>query len=110
MSAHPELLEKDKKTIIENNKKDGKAVCIIDGLLIDSKTEIEFHHINPYLSEENPIFQILQRSVKHHKELGQLSITEYRTLKQMEDFFNGPGIKLDDLLLLKLGKTIMASL
>ncbi|OQA21434.1 MAG: hypothetical protein BWY60_00668 [Actinobacteria bacterium ADurb.Bin346] len=106
MSAHPELLEKDKKTIIENNKKDGKAVCIIDGLLIDSKTEIEFHHINPYLSEEKPdISNIATVCKKHHKELGQLSITEYRTLKQMEDFFNGPGIKkLDDLLLLKLGR------
>ena len=57
MSAHPELLEKDKKTIIENNKKDGKAVCIIDGLLIDSKTEIEFHHINPYLRRKTRYFK-----------------------------------------------------
>jgi len=106
MSAHPEPLEKDKKTIIENNKKNGKAACIIDGVPIDSRIDIEFHHINPYLAEEKlDISNIATVCKKHHRELGQLSITEYNTLKQIEEFFSGPGVKkLDDLLILRLGE------
>ncbi len=105
MTAHPEPLEKDKKTVIENNKKEGEVVCVIDKAPINAKAEIEFHHINPYLAEEKlDVSNIATVCKKHHKELGQLSINEYRTLKQMEEFFKGPGLKkLDDLLYLRLG-------
>jgi hypothetical protein len=106
MSAHPEPDEKDKKIIKDKNIIDGKVICTIDNQPINGKSEIEYHHIKPYLTEEKlDISNMATICRRHHKEIGQLSINEYKTLKEMEKFFKGPTLKkLDDVLELKLNK------
>ncbi len=103
MSAHPEPLEKDKKTIGSKNMISGKIICAIDKKPISKKSDIHYHHINPYPPEAKVnVLNIATVCKRHHKEMGGLSINEYKALKDMEQFFsiNGPK-RLDDILALK---------
>jgi hypothetical protein len=103
MLAHPELSHNDKKLVYQKSSADGKAVCFIDNHSINKKSEIEYHHIGPYLFEEKlDISNIAMVCRKHHREMGYLSIKEYKTLKEMESFFGtGELRRLDDVLELK---------
>jgi hypothetical protein len=101
MSAHPEPLRKDRKIINRKNTRDGKIICMIDNCPVVSLSDLEYHHIHPYLFEEkldnNNIATICK---KHHREIGHLSIAEYKVLKAMEAFFSDGSLKkLDDVLL-----------
>ncbi len=104
MLAHPELNHNDKKIIYEKNSTNGKAVCFIDNHPINKKSDIEYHHIEPYLFEEKlDISNIAIVCRKHHREMGYLSIKEYKTLKEMEGFFRTGELKrLDDVLEFKI--------
>ncbi len=101
MTAHPEPLRKDRKIINRKNTRDGKIVCMIDNCLVDSQSDVEYHHIRPYLFEEKlDNDNIATVCKKHHREIGHLSIAEYKALKAMEAFFSGGSLKkLDDVLL-----------
>ena len=104
MTAHPEPAVKDKKTINEKNTVENKIICIIDSQPIEGKTEIEYHNIRPIASDEKiDISNFATVCKKHHKELGQLSIKEYKALIEMEKFFKSEGLKkLNDVLKFKL--------
>jgi hypothetical protein len=101
MTAHPEPLKKDRKIINRKNTRDGKIICAVDNHPVDSQNEIEYHHIHPYLFEEKlDNDNIATVCKKHHREIGHLSITEYKALKAMEAFFSDGSLKkLDDILL-----------
>lgn len=104
MTAHPEPAVKDKKTINEKNTFENKIICIMDSQPIEDKTEIEYHNIRPIASgEKTDISNFATVCRKHHKELGQLSIKEYKALIEMEKFFKSTGLKkLNDVLEFKL--------
>ncbi|MCL5070197.1 MAG: hypothetical protein M1308_04785 [Actinobacteria bacterium] len=104
MSAHPEPSAKDKKTIISNNTINNKLLCAIDKKPINNKSEIEFHHIRPLTFQDKfDSSSFITICKKHHKELGELSLTEYNSIKEMEKFFKGNGLKkLNDVIKLKL--------
>ena len=95
----------EKATIIKNHTKDGKIRCFIDDHPIDSDKEIEFHHIKPFsLGGDTDIGNLAPVCKDHHRRIGILSITEYRTKFEMDKFFNVSGVrKLNDVLELKLG-------
>jgi|GEM_PF-499434 len=104
MTIHPEPLRKDRKIINRKNTRDGKIVCAIDNFTVDPQSDVEYHHVRPYLFEEkldNDNIATVCR--KHHREIGHLSITEYKALKAMEAFFSDGSLKkLDDVLLMVL--------
>ena len=104
MLAHPDLNHDDKKIICEKNTSDGKTVCFVDAHPISKKSEIEYHHIEPYLFEEKlDIKNIATVCKKHHREMGYLSIKEFMALKEMERFFSTGEIRrLDDVLEYKI--------
>ncbi len=111
MGAHPELLQKEKKKIIENsisNKQDKQKeiTCFLDGKPIEKKSDIEFHNIKPLFGAKNKElsnFAVVCKS--HHKELGELSLTEFLAMKEMQNFFkNSEAKKLNNVLKLKLGE------
>jgi hypothetical protein len=104
MTAHPEPAVKDRKTINEKNTVENKIICIIDRQPIADKTEVEYHNILPIASDEKiDISNFATVCKKHHKELGQLSIKEYKALIEMENFFKDSGLKkLNDVLKFKL--------
>jgi len=104
MSAHPEPSAKDKKAIISNNTINNKLLCAIDKKPINNKSEIEFHHIRPLAFQDKfDSSNFITICKKHHKELGELSLTEYNSIKEMEKFFKGNGLKkLNDVIKLKL--------
>ena len=68
---------------------------------VDSQSDVEYHHIRPYLFEEKlDNDNIATVCKKHHREIGHLSIAEYKALKAMEAFFSDGSLKkLDDVLL-----------
>jgi hypothetical protein len=105
MTVHPEPLRKDRNIINRKNTRDGKIVCVIDNFTVDSQSDVEYHHIRPYLFEEKlDNDNIATVCKKHHREIGHLSITEYKALKAMEAFFSDGSLKkLDDVLLTVLG-------
>ncbi len=105
MSAHPEPLEKDRKIIHSKNMAGGKIICAIDNKPITKKSDLLYHHINPYPAENKVnILNIATVCKRHHKEMGALSINEYKALIEMEQFFSKDGPKrLDDVLELKNG-------
>jgi hypothetical protein len=105
MSAHPEPSQKDKKIIILNNTIDSKLICCMDKKTINKKSEIEFHHIKPLAFKDRfDESNFITVCKKHHKEMGELSFSEYIAVKEMEKFFDGNVIKkLNDVLKLKLG-------
>lgn len=104
MTAHSEPAVKDKKTINEKNTVENKIICMIDSQPIEDKTEIEYHNIRPVAPDEKiDISNFATVCKKHHKELGQLSIKEYKALIEMEKFFKSAGLKkLNDVLKFKL--------
>jgi hypothetical protein len=101
MTVHPEPLRKDRKIINRKNTRDGKIICMIDSCPADSQSDVEYHHIRPYLFEEKlDNDNIATVCKKHHREIGHLSIAEYKALKAMEAFFSDGSLKkLDDVLL-----------
>ncbi|MBM3704948.1 MAG: hypothetical protein FJW66_00340 [Actinobacteria bacterium] len=106
MSVHPEPTEKDKKIIKEKNTTDGKLICMVGNHEIKDISEIEYHHINPSLSDrENDVLNIATVCKKHHRELGQYSISELNALREIDRFFKTAGQKkLDDVIFLKTGR------
>lgn len=117
MSAHPEPSAKDKKIIISNNTVNNKLICAIDKKPINNKSEIQFHHIKPLTFQDKFDWSnFIAVCKKHHKEMGELSLTEYSSILEMEKFFKGNGLKkLNDVLKLKLhednyGKHLKAEL
>ena len=104
MTIHPEPLRKDRKIINRKNTRDGKILCAIDNFPVDLQSDIEYHHIRPYLFEEKlDNDNIATVCKKHHREIGHLSIIEYKALKSMEGFFSDGFLKkLDDVLLTAL--------
>ncbi|MCE5330227.1 HNH endonuclease, partial [bacterium] len=104
MSAHPEPSVKDKEVIISKNTINDKLICAIDKKAINKKSEIEFHHIKPVAFQDKfDSSNFVTVCKKHHKELGELSLTEYNSIKEMEKFFQGNGLKkLNDVIKLKL--------
>ncbi|MHB1346394.1 MAG: HNH endonuclease signature motif containing protein [Candidatus Humimicrobiaceae bacterium] len=107
MSAHPEPSLKDKKTIISNNTVDNKLICAADKKPINKKADIEFHHIKPLaFNDKFDASNFIAVCRKHHKEMGDLSFSEYVSIKEMEKFFSGAGFKkLNDVIKLKLKET-----
>jgi len=104
MSAHPEPSLKDRKIILSNNTVDNKLICCVDKKPINKKSEIELHHLRP-LAFDNSFNEsnFITVCKKHHKEMGDLSFSEYLAVKEMEKFFSGGSIKkLNDVLKLKL--------
>jgi hypothetical protein len=104
MSAHPEPSPKDKKVIISNNTIGNKLICAADNKPINKKSEIEFHHIRPLaFNDKFNASDFITVCRKHHKEMGELSFSEYCSIKEMEKFFNSEGLKkLNDVLKLKV--------
>ena len=107
MSAHPEPSLKDKKTIISNSTVDHKLICAADKKPIIKKTDIEFHHKKPLAFNDKFVASnFIAICRKHHKEMGDLSFSEYVSIKEMEKFFSGAGFKkLNDVIKLKLKET-----
>ena len=108
MSSHPEPSPKDKKIIITNNTIDNKLICAADKKPINNKSDIEFHHIKPLaFNDKFDSSNFVTVCKKHHKEMGELSFSEYCSIKEMEKFFGGSSLKkLNDVLKLKLRDNI----
>jgi len=104
MTAHPEISQKERKNIIKKFDEDNRIFCSIGLHEISKKSDIEFHHINPYLPEsklESGNVGIVCKT--HHRELGQLSISEFSALKDLEKFFGQTSQpRLDDLIFYRL--------
>ncbi|MDD5659161.1 MAG: HNH endonuclease [Actinomycetota bacterium] len=107
MSVHPEPSAKEKKIIISKNTVGNKITCAIDKKAITKKTDIEFHHIKPLtFYEKSDSSNLVTVCKKHHKELQELSLTEYNSAKEMEKFFKTGLKKLNDVIELKLNGNI----
>jgi hypothetical protein len=104
MSAHPEPSSKDRKTIISNNKVDNKIICAADKKPVKNMADLDFHHIRPLaFNDRFDTSNFVTVCKKHHKEMGELSFSEYFSIKEMEKFFNTEGPKkLNDVLKLRI--------
>jgi len=104
MSLHPELTSGQKKKINQSSTFNDRICCYIDKKTVGSKNDIDYHNIGPLCSETLDIDNFTVVCKKHHKEIGELSITEYIAKKEMDDFFKKPGSKkLNDILKYKTG-------
>ena len=103
---HREPREEEKRIILEQHTRDGKVRCYVNDHPIENEKEIEFHHIKPFSKGgETGIANLAPVCKEHHKRIGTLSITEFRTRLEMEEFFNvSEPRKLDDILEIKVGK------
>jgi len=104
MSLHPELTSGQKRKINQLSIFNSNICCYIDKKPVSNKKDIEYHNIQPLslptLDMEN--FTVVCK--KHHKEVGELSIIEYLTKKEIDDFFKKSGPKkLNDVLRYKTG-------
>ncbi|MCL4378151.1 MAG: hypothetical protein M1409_07215 [Actinobacteria bacterium] len=104
MPVHPELDAREKRAIIENYTNNDQIFCVIGSHPIDDKNNIEYHHLNPFSNKTKPCpsnFGVVCKG--HHREIGTLSINEFKTLKEMEILFKDTaGVKLNDVVRLKL--------
>jgi len=68
--------------------------------------DVEFHHIKPFSEGgKTDIANLAPVCKEHHRRIGTLSITEFRTRLEMKEFFNAPEPRrLDDVLEVKVGK------
>ena len=103
---HREPTEEEKKIILEQHTRDGKIRCYVNDHLIENEKDVEFHHIKPFSEGgKTDIANLAPVCKEHHRRIGTLSITEFRTRLEMEEFFNAPEPRrLDDVLEVKVGK------
>jgi len=106
LASHREPTDKEKGIIIQQHTKDGKIRCYVNDHPIEDVKDIEFHHIKPFANEgETDLSNLAPVCKEHHHRIGTLSITEFRTRLEMEEFFNDPEPRrLDDVLRKKLGE------
>jgi hypothetical protein len=102
--THREPTEEEKRTIIAQHTRDGKVRCYVNDHPIEDE-EIEFHHIKPFSEEgKTEVSNLAPVCKEHHRRIRTLSITEFRTRLEMEEFFKSPEPrKLDDVLKKKIG-------
>ncbi|WP_042688003.1 HNH endonuclease [Methermicoccus shengliensis] len=103
--THREPTEEEKRTIIAQHTRDGKVRCYVNDHPIEDEGDIEFHHIKPFSEEgKTEISNLAPVCKEHHRRIRTLSITEFRTRLEMEEFFKSPEPrKLDDVLKKKIG-------
>ncbi|HHT79351.1 MAG TPA: hypothetical protein GXZ93_06135 [Actinobacteria bacterium] len=105
MGLHPEITSEQKKKINRLSTIKNNICCYIDKKPVSGKKDIEYHNIDPISSNNSDIKNFTVVCKNHHRELGDLSISEYLAKKEMEDFFkNCASRKLNDVLALKTGK------
>ncbi len=100
-------LKKNDKEIINNNfTEEGKIRCQVCGYLLDNEKSIEYHNLAPLMESNRFTNRDLAPICKKHKrKLKNLSIKEYKTYLELENFFSGRKVRrLNDVLKLKLGK------
>jgi hypothetical protein len=106
MPVHPEPDAREKKIIIKNYTQNNKILCAIGNHPIEDKNNVEYHHLAPFSNKTNPgssNFGVVCKG--HHREVGILSINEFKTLKEMEILFKDTiRVKLNDVVRLKLGE------
>jgi len=92
--------EEQKKIIRENHKVDGKVRCYVNNHPIEDEKDIEYHHIHPWsFKQETKIDNLAPVCKDHHRRIGILSIEEYRTKLEIEEFFKSKEPKkLNDVL------------
>ena len=102
---HREPTEEEKRIIIAQHTRDGKVRCYVNDHPIADEGDIEFHHIKPFSEEgKTEISNLAPVCKEHHRRIRTLSITEFRTRLEMEEFFKSPEPrKLDDVLEKKIG-------
>lgn len=105
MLGHRELTQNEKEMIIQSHTKDGTIRCYVNNHKIEDRESLDFHHIKPIAEEGKTELANLAPVCKdHHRKIRTLSITEFRTKLEMEEFFKNPEPRrLDDILKKKLG-------
>ncbi len=103
--THREPTEEEKKIIIAQHTRDGKVRCYVNDHPIENEEDIEFHHIKPFSEEgKTEISNLAPVCKEHHRRIRILSITEFRTRLEMEEFLKSPEPRrLDDVLKKKIG-------
>ena len=102
---HREPTDEEKVKIEAQHTRDGQVRCYVNDHPIAEEGDIEYHHIKPF-SEKGPteVSNLAPVCKEHHRRIGVLSITEFRTRLDMERFFKVPqDRKLDDVLSEKVG-------
>jgi len=103
---HRETTEEEKRIILKQHTRDGKIRCYVNDHPIENEKDVEFHHIKPFSEGgKTDIANLAPVCKEHHRRIGTLSITEFRTRLEMKEFFNAPEPRrLDDVLEVKVGK------
>ncbi len=98
--------EEQKKIIKEKHKVDGKVRCYVNNHPIEDEKDIEYHHILPWsFKQETKIDNLAPVCKDHHRRIGILSIEEYRTKLEIEEFFKSKNPKkLNDVLTKIIGE------
>jgi len=87
VAGHREPTEREKKKVIQQHIKDGRVRCYVNGHPIEDMKSIEFHHIKPVANEgETDLSNLAPVCKEHHRRIGTLSITEFRTRFTANDF------------------------
>ena len=102
--THREPTKEEKKVIIVQHTRDGKVRCYVNDHPIENEKDIEFHHSKPFSEEgKTEISNLAPVCKDHHRRIRTLSITEFRTRLEMEEFFKSPEPRrLDDVLKKKI--------
>jgi len=102
--THREPTKEEKKVIIVQHTRDGKVRCYVNDHPIENEKDIEFHHSKPFSEEgKTKISNLAPVCKDHHRRIRTLSITEFRTRLEMEEFFKSPEPRrLDDVLKKKI--------
>ena len=102
---HRTPTEKEKEIIIAQHTRDGKVRCYVSEHPIEDEKDIEFHHIKPFSEKgKTELSNLAPVCKEHHRRIRTLSITEFRSRLEIEDFFKSPEPrKLDDVLKKKIG-------
>ncbi len=105
MAIQLNLSLKDKQAINHRYTSRGHIGCQVCGATFGNIKDIAYHFMEPSLDVKSKDQQNIVPVCKKHKSaLKDLSVHEYRSLAQMEDFFSKKRVrKLNDVLALKLG-------
>lgn len=101
-----EPTEEEKRIILKQHTRDGKVRCYVNDHPIEDEKDVEFHHIKPFSEGgKTDVANLAPVCKEHHRRIGTLSIIEFKTRLEMEEFFKVPEPRrLDNILEIKVGK------
>lgn len=77
-----------RKILNKKHTVDGSVRCFVNDHPIENEKDIEYHHIRPWsYKQETNIDNLAPVCKDHHRRIGVLSIEEYRSKLELEEFF-----------------------